>query len=135
MYTIFTILSFLLSLAALAYTFAVTNQTKGQKINKPVAAQFQGDAYPLGQWTPETWTKALLALLITSDTDANYLRHWLRIMEGWKWNLIPMFLIGLVVAYLSLMACLQERKLAWNHETESGGTSNSNHAKPVFLLF
>ncbi|KIN01694.1 hypothetical protein OIDMADRAFT_53219 [Oidiodendron maius Zn] len=109
-YTIFTILSFLLTLSALAYTFAVSNQTKGQTIDKTVAAQFQGNAYPKDQWTPGTWTKALLSLPITSDRDAAYLRQWLRVMEGWKWNLIPLFLIGLVVASLSVMHCQQQRR-------------------------
>jgi len=129
LYTIFTILSFLLTLSALAYTFAVTNQTKGQTIDKAVAAQSQGHAYPQDQWTPENWTKALLALPLTSKTDANYLRHWLRIMEGWKWNLIPMLLIGLAVASLSVMACLQERKLARNYNGESGRSKNYDQSR------
>jgi hypothetical protein len=93
----------------MAYTFAVTNQTKGQRIDKAVAAQFQGEAYPLQKWTPGNWHKALLALPITSDKDAKYLHHWLRVIEGWKWNLIPMFFIGLLVAALSVRMCLQDR--------------------------
>jgi hypothetical protein len=109
-YTVFTILSFLLTVSALGYTFAVTNQTNGQSIDKAIAAQFQGKPYPQDQWTPGTWTAALLALPITSDNDADYLRHWLRVMDGWKWNLIPMFLLGLLVASLSVRACLQDRR-------------------------
>ena len=115
-YTIFTVISFLLTTAALGYTFAVTNQTKGQTIDTAVAVQFQGEGYPLDQWTPENWTKALLALPITSDEDASYLEHWLRVMEGWKWNLIPMFLIGLCVASLSVMDCLRERRLSRTYQ-------------------
>lgn len=106
-YTIFTILSALLTLAALAYTFTLTNRTKGQRIDESIAIAFQGNGYPEDEWTPETWTKALLALPITSDTDAHYLQHWVRIMDGWKWNLIPLFVIGLVVAALSVMTYLQ----------------------------
>jgi hypothetical protein len=115
LYTGFTILSFLLTLAALIYTFTVTNQTKGQQINMAVAAQFQGNAYPLDHWTPENWTKALLALPLTSNVDASYLRHWLKVIEGWKWNLIPMLLIGLVVASLSVRVSLGGRKLSRNY--------------------
>lgn len=111
-YTVFTVLSFFLTLSALAYTFAVTNQTKGQSIDKAVAVQFQHHAYPLDHWTPENWTKALLGLPLTSDKDAKYLRGWLRVIEGWKWNLIPMFLIGLLVASLSVHACLRQRKVS-----------------------
>ena len=111
-YTVFTVLSFILTLSALAYTFAVSNQTKGQTIDKAFAAHFQEEAYSEDQWTPETWTKALLALPITSAKDASYLRHWLKVTEGWKWNLIPMFLINLVVAALSVARCVQEKALS-----------------------
>jgi len=110
LYTVFTALSSLLTLSALAYTFAVTAQTKGQSIDKAVAVQFQHHAYPLHHWTPENWTRALLALPLASESDAGYLRGWLRVIEGWKWNLIPMFLIGLLVASLSVRACLRERR-------------------------
>jgi hypothetical protein len=109
-YTIFTVLSWILTLAALAYTFAVTNQTKGQSIDKAVAAQSQGENYPLDNWSPENWTKAVLALPLISSTDANYLRHWLRVIEGWKWNLIPMFLLGLLVASLTVKEYFRERR-------------------------
>jgi len=109
-YTIFTVLSLFLTLAALAYTFAVTNQTKGQSIDKAVAVQFEGENYPLDKWSPENWTKALLALPLTSNTDANYLSHWLHVIEGWKWNLIPMFLLGLLVASLTVKEYLGNRR-------------------------
>lgn len=110
MYTIFTVLSWILTLAALAYTFAVTNQTKGQSIDKAVAIQSQGENYPLDNWSPENWTKALLALPLVSSTDANYLSHWLHVIEGWKWNLIPMFLLGLLVASLTVKEYLRDRR-------------------------
>ncbi|KAE9375014.1 hypothetical protein N431DRAFT_310995, partial [Stipitochalara longipes BDJ] len=108
-YAIFTVVSWLLTLAALAYTFAVTNQTKGQVIDKAVAVQSEGSEYPLDHWTPENWTKALLALPLTSNTDINYLHGWLRVIEGWKWNLILLFLLGLLVASLTVRECLRER--------------------------
>jgi hypothetical protein len=108
-YTIWTILSFCLTTAALAYTFAVTNQTKGQSIDTTVAAQFQGHAYPLQNWSPENWEKALLALPLTSNKDRDYLNHWLHVIQGWKWNLIPLFLIGLVVMVLSIRVYLEQR--------------------------
>ncbi|KAF4624555.1 hypothetical protein G7Y89_g13614 [Cudoniella acicularis] len=63
---VFSALSSLLTLSALAYTFAITSQTKGQIIDTAIATQFQGRAYPQDQWTPEVWTKALLALPISS---------------------------------------------------------------------
>jgi len=120
-YTVFTILSFFLTISALAYTFAVTNQTKGQHIDLDVAYQYQGHAYPLDKWTPENWTKALLEVVIDNN-DTSYLRHWLHVIEGWKWNLIPMFLIGLVVASLSVMECLRQRRAAGRNRGEVGGS-------------
>ncbi|KAN0099113.1 hypothetical protein V8E51_012888 [Hyaloscypha variabilis] len=108
-YTVFTVVSWVLTLAALAYTFAVTNQTKGQSIDQAVAIQSQGTEYPLDHWTPENWTKALLALPLINDTDVSYLHGWLRVMEGWKWNLIILFLLGLLVASLTVRECLRER--------------------------
>ncbi|RQM08455.1 hypothetical protein DH86_00000468 [Scytalidium sp. 3C] len=125
-YTVFTILSTCLTLSALAYTFAVTNQTKGQTIDKNVAAQFQGRGYPLDQWTPGTWTQALLDLPITSSRDANYLRHWLRVMEGWKWNLIPMFLINILVSVLCVKAYLEGRRLNSRGVHEAIGLQTKN---------
>lgn len=108
-YTIFTILAFLLTLSGLIYTFVVYNQTSGQHINKAVAAQFEHHAYPLDKWTPQTWTIALLDLPVTSATDASYLRGWLRVMQGWRWNLIPMLLINLAVAALTVKECARQR--------------------------
>ncbi|RFU26111.1 hypothetical protein B7463_g10225, partial [Scytalidium lignicola] len=114
-YTVLTILCTLLTLAALAYTFAVTNQTKGQSIDKVLAAQTQGHAYPKDKWTPETWTKALLAMPVTSRGDRHYLQYWLRIMDGWKWNLIPMFLINILVSSLFTLTYFQRRRLSANN--------------------
>jgi len=50
----------------------------------------------------------MLALPVTSDADIAYLNHWLKVMEGWEWNLIPMFLIGIVVATLSVWTYRKE---------------------------
>lgn len=109
-YTVFTILTFLLTLAALIYTFTLYIQTKNQSISIPVADLYQGRGYPSNNWTPQTWTKALLNLPLTSDTDVNYLTHWLRVMQGWMWNLIPMFLINGTVAVLAVREVLRQRR-------------------------
>ncbi len=98
-------------MAALAYTFILIHQTSGQFINPVVALESQGHAYPVDKWTPQTWTKALLALPLISGTDASYLQHWLRVMEGWRWNLIPMMLINLFVAALAIRECLRQRRV------------------------
>jgi len=107
-YAVCTILSFLLTVAALGYTFSVTHSTSGQSINPIVAAQHQSHAYPDDQWTPENWTKALLALPLTDPKDVSYLHHWLGVMKGWKWNLIPLFFASLLVMVLSVHAAFKE---------------------------
>jgi len=102
-YTIFSILAFLLTLAALAYVFSVTNSTKHNRIVQSIAFATPTSPYPQDSWTPETWTKAMLALPLSNPVDIKYLNHWLKVMDGWKWNLIPMFLIqGAVTALIVL---------------------------------
>lgn len=51
-YTIFTILSFLLTTSALGAIFAVLQKTSGQTIDLGVAAANQGHGYPLDKWAP-----------------------------------------------------------------------------------
>jgi hypothetical protein len=125
-HTVLTVLSFLLTLSALAATFAVSNNTSGQSIDKAVAAKNQGSGYPLDKWTPGTWTEALLALPIADAKDADYLEGWLKVMKGNKFNLIPLFLIGLVVAVLSVMAALEDRRMhrGGNGKQEVDGQSS-----------
>lgn len=103
-----TVPSMLLTLAALIYTFVLTNNHDGQTIDIAVAASLDNRpypdyvAYPLEQWTPENWLAAVLRLPLAHSSDADTIREHLRVMQGWRWNLIPMFIIGLAVCLIAL---------------------------------
>ena len=102
---------FIFVIAALAYVFTVTHQTNGQIINPQRAAAVDGQAYPDLNWTPGNWFKAVLQLPLASESDAKYLRGWLHVIEGWKWNLIPLLLTAFAVATLSFLAVREDRRL------------------------
>jgi hypothetical protein len=121
-----------LTLAALIFTFIVTHQTDGQSINLTVAeANPEPAMYPLDNWTPENWLKAVLKLPLAHQSDRNTIRYHLDLMEGWRWNLIPLFVLGLVVALLALMELIRGRRWTvgesrekFRHSAQSASTTN-----------
>ncbi len=89
----------LLTLAALIYTFIITYEHNDQSINLDIAAANPFPLkYPSNEWTPENWYSAVLELPLTFDSDSSKLRQQLRIIRGWRWNLIPLFILGLMTA-------------------------------------
>lgn len=107
-----TIPAVLLTLAALIYTMVLTYQHDHQTINIAVASQLDNKpypnyvAYPLDEWTPENWFDAVLKLDLVHNSNRSDIELHLRVMRGWRWNLIPMFIIGLgvsVVAFAEYM--------------------------------
>ena len=107
-------LTTLLTLAALAYTFSVTAATRGQSIDIATAASLDNRpypnyvAYPKDDWTPETWFEAVLKLmLVDSNQRSDILQH-LTIMRAWKWNLIPLFLLGLTLSAVAILEAWSE---------------------------
>ena len=106
-----TVLSAMLTLAALIYTFILTAQTDNQTINLTVAAANAEPAfYPDDKWTPENWFIAVLELPLASDSDRSKIQRNLRLMRGWKWNLIPLFILGLTVASLAVWELISGRR-------------------------
>jgi hypothetical protein len=111
-----TILSALLTLAALAYTFAVTNQTRGQTIDVALAASLDSRpypnyvAYPKDDWTPETWFEAVLELTLVEPSLRSDITDHLKIMRAWKWNLIPLFLLGAAFSGVAILDVWLERR-------------------------
>lgn len=111
-----TILSTVLTLAALAYTFAVTHMTRGQHIDIATAVSLDNRpypnyvAYPKDHWTPETWFTAVLELMLVERSQRLDIERHLTIMRAWKWNLIPMFLLGLALS----VAVVADASNAWN---------------------
>lgn len=108
-WTIFTLLSALLTLAAIIYTFVVTHQTDNQSINLATAAANNDSPYPSNSWTPENWYKAVLSLSFVDPSEMSSIRMNVHLMEGWRWNLIPLFLLGVAVCALALMNLVKDR--------------------------
>jgi len=110
-WVIFVVLSWLLVLVALIYTYVLQAQTGKQVIDRAVlAANPFPEKYPLDSWTPENWYKEVLNLPLVEDKDRTIIAYVLRIMRGWKYNLIAFFLVGLVLSCLSVAELLRSRK-------------------------
>lgn len=103
----------LLTLAALAYVFAVTNGHDGQAIDLaavPGTGTGSGDKYPLLDWTPQGWFAALAGLDLVSGSDRDGIETHLRLARGWQYNLIPFFLVQLAQTMLALLDARRRRK-------------------------
>jgi hypothetical protein len=111
-----TMVSAVLTLAALIYTFVLTNAHKGQTIdiglaisldNRPFPNQV---AYPEQFWTPENWFSAVLELpLVDMHQRENIAQH-LTIMRAWRWNLIPLFVLGLALSAAAIVDAWTTRR-------------------------
>ncbi|RMZ80181.1 hypothetical protein DV737_g3124, partial [Chaetothyriales sp. CBS 132003] len=111
-WVVMTMLSNLLTLSALIDTFIVTHQTNHQTIDLAVASQNPDPLmYPLHKWTPENWFIAILDHVpLVHDSDRAKITQELRIMRGWRWNLIPLFLLGLLTACAAVAEWLALRR-------------------------
>ncbi|KAK4189982.1 hypothetical protein QBC35DRAFT_379153 [Podospora australis] len=95
------ILSCLLTLGALIYTFVETRITSEQLIDPEIASQYPfPNRYPDDRWAPENWYGAMLALPISTADENEIIRN-IRLMRGWRWNIIPLFLLGFTLAVLA----------------------------------
>lgn len=118
LWLVLTVLSALLTLAALLFTWILTNKHKGHMIELDVASQLNNRpypnyvAYPLMKWTPETWFDAVLDLDLVHHSDRTDISSMLDIMKGWRINLIPMFIIGVAVVALAFLDAFARRKAA-----------------------
>ncbi len=98
------LLSFLLTVAALIYTFVATSQTSGQVIDLAVAqANLPPAHYPDGSWTPETWYAAVLDLPLLSPSNVRIISGNVGMMRGWRWNLVPLLILGFVLLMLFIL--------------------------------
>ena len=111
-WVVLTILSMLLTLSALIYTFVLTGNHDNQTIDLAVAAANPAPTkYALDDWTPENWFGAIVNQVpLTLDSDRRKINQQLRLMRGWRWNLIPLFLLGLAVACAAVYEWLSLRR-------------------------
>jgi len=101
----------MLTIGALGYVFAVTNAHNGQTIDVAVAKTLRNQAkYPLDTWTPQNWFTAVLKLDLADASVRSDISHHLRIMRGWQYNLIPMFIIQLFATILIVLDFMIRRK-------------------------
>jgi len=109
-WVVISVLSFLLTFAALIYVFVVCHQTSGQTIDINNPSLTTGAHYPLDKWTPQTWYTAVLQLQFVNQSDRDNVTNHLHLMNGWKWNLIPIFILELVALVLIIMEYMKVRQ-------------------------
>ncbi|KAK3321454.1 hypothetical protein B0T19DRAFT_445213 [Cercophora scortea] len=110
-WALLTVLSWLLTLTALIYTFVVTAQTANQAIDVGLAQRTTPAKYNDGRdWTPENWYLAVLDLPLVSGDDRDVIARNVRLMRGWRFNIIPLFVLGFVLMDLVVLEVLRLQK-------------------------
>jgi hypothetical protein len=122
-WVVLSILAFLLTIAALGYSFNINNSTSGQTID--LSGLTSPIRYPYDNWTPQTWFGTILDDLVLVPVDTNSvvidgasipwarrsdIARMQRVTNGWLYNLIPMFLLQLVVPPLIVLEYLAIRR-------------------------
>ena len=100
----------LFTLSALIFVFVVTNQTTGQHIREPIAANTQGQNYAEFKWTPETWFKAVLDLPLADANKRDEIDSKVTNMIAWRWMLIPIFITDVIAFGVTTLAWLRQRR-------------------------
>ena len=115
---VMTVLSALLSFSAFVAVMAITYQHANQKININLASTLYHrspsdyPSYPDLMWTPQNWFAELLRLPLTKSSDRSTINLHLAVMHAWEWNLIPMTIVGFVVATLAFLDRRRQRQRA-----------------------
>ncbi|KAM6477658.1 hypothetical protein HDV62DRAFT_372708 [Trichoderma sp. SZMC 28011] len=104
------VLGLMLTIGSLGYVFSVTNAHKGQTIDLDAASKTGNHKYALDTWTPQNWFPAMLKLDLADSSQRNDIANHLRIMRGWQYNLIPLFLVQLTTTVLAILEFLERRK-------------------------
>jgi hypothetical protein len=113
------ILALMLTIGALGYVFAVTNSHRDQVINLGLAQSLKGTTkYYFDSWTPQNWFSAFLKLDIADHSVRSDISSHYKVMQGWQYNLIPLFLVQLVETVLAIMDCLR-----WRNQVRYAGVA------------
>ncbi|TFB06252.1 hypothetical protein CCMA1212_001562 [Trichoderma ghanense] len=125
------VLGLMLTVGSLGYVFSVTNAHKGQAIDVSVASTTGNHKYPVDTWTPQNWFAAMLKLDLADDGQRSDIENHLRVMRGWQYNLIPLFLIQLTTTVLAGLEYLERRK----HRPSAGeyGSVDPNSGEQKFV--
>jgi len=128
-WVVMTVLSALLTLAAIIYVNVLVAQTDDQSINLNVAAANpEPGFYPLQNWTPDNWFAAVLDLPLAHDSDRSKIQDELRLMKGWRWNLIPLFVLGVIASSLAVRELVGGRRRRQGDSKEK--FRNSTQSQP-----
>lgn len=84
--------------------------TSGQSIDLSDPSLKSPIRYPFHQWTPGTWYSAVLQLRFVNEGDKSDIRMHVSLMNGWKWNLVVMFLLELITCVLVVVKFMKVRK-------------------------
>lgn len=112
----FTVVSALFTLSALVSVFVIDAKHASQTIAVALAARLDNRpypnyvAYPLDTWTPPAWFTAVLQLDLANSSDRSDIESRLRVMHGWAYNLIPLFILGVVVSVLAFVEASHRRR-------------------------
>lgn len=89
----------------------MTAQTASQTIDLTTASRNAfPEKYPVDSWTPENWYKEVLNLPLVDAADRDAIERNLRLQRGWRWNLIPLFILGFVLVDLVVLELLRSRR-------------------------
>lgn len=104
--------SIILNLATLIYTFGITNKYARNTIDTASLPGFNSPyvKYNSGLWDFSTWFGSLLDQRLVVDRDDIYRDF--QYIRGWMFNLIPLFIFGLVVLIFTLVDGFLARKTA-----------------------
>ncbi|KAK3490635.1 uncharacterized protein B0T23DRAFT_405454 [Neurospora hispaniola] len=110
LWALITILSWLLTLTALIYTYVLTNRHSDQGIDLAYAEGNAPKPYPRDSWTPENWYTQVNSLSLVHSDDHDMLKKKLRSMRGWRYNLIPFMILGFILMVLVIVELLSFRR-------------------------
>lgn len=115
------VLSLLLVLTALIYTFVITHAHRNQTIDVRAAAKLDAASkYALDSWTPQNWFPAVLKLDLVDASVRSNIETKLRVMRGWQYNLIPFFVVHLIETAVALWDAKQHRAPAFSPVQQKG---------------
>jgi hypothetical protein len=109
-------LAVLFTLSALIFVFVVTQRTRNQAITQAIAEANQDINYPVLEWTPETWFKAVLDTPLADSNQHDEIAAKVFNMTVWRWMLVPILVVDVVAWIVAALAVSKQRSGALQPE-------------------